>query len=97
MKIAELNNIHFSPETLDKLQNNKFEHVKSILWFESTGLLIMIEDSYKLSIALPYDLVNVIEWIKKNKYQYALISPDAPILNSLAWFVEEGVLENDPV
>lgn len=82
MKIAELNKSHFSDETLTKLFNKGFNGLGCISWFDG-GFIIRVEEGHKNSMSDPYDLVTVVSWIKKNKYEYALVTKDAPIVNSI--------------
>lgn len=93
MKIAELNTCHFSPETLNKIANCEFKDISSLSWFKE-GIVLYIKEEYKTDISQPFDLVNVIGWIKKNKYKYVLVSKDAPVLNSLIRFSDDSSCNN---
>lgn len=94
MKIAELNTNHFSQETLSKITNKEFQNIESLLWFKE-GILLHIKKEYETDLSHPYDLVSVVSWVKKNKYEYVLVSKEAPVLNNLPRLSDGKTCGND--
>ena len=83
MILQEIHTSHLSSTTMDDIRSGDLGGITTFSWMHGEGEVLYVSEDAKLFQSYPFDLIHLVKWMRKEGYEFVLLSDKAPVVRYL--------------